>query len=1249
MRRNTAMLALFAVLVAGGLAAAVPAYADEEAWTGLRDASAVVADLAHGHLFVSEGSERSRVAVTDLQGALVTTITGLAGPAGMALSPDGRHVDVALARGQGIARVDTTTLAVTATLPVPAAANCPRTVAESGGKVWFVFGCPYLPAGFAKLDLTTGQVQVLPQFVPGTTVPYAPVGDAQLLTSPARPNVLVAVTSTEPAEVYEYDTSSAAAPTVTWGLRSGGFALSPDATTLYDGTVDGIYVSPLSSAASQSQLSPSTASALSLSPDGSRLVLGRPYGGLCVLDAHTGASVRCREQQRGSYSGPAGVVSLGGDAAAMTAGASWPDALHQGPPGAWLEVLDDPSRAPTRLNLSTPDPWAGSPRDDGHSGQVTSGTTVTIQGHVSAPDTAGMVLAVTRRGPVGPEAALLPAVPDADGSFTLTDTPLAAGRYRYTVRYPGSPTQSPSTAEYDLDVQPPLLSTALTDNSQPSDLLDDPVHHRVFVAESAAGDVRAFDELGRPVAALSGLSGVSDLLLSADSTVLYAALPGADEVVALDPVSLTLKGVWPTGTVHRPSRLAVVGSRMLVGYRGPNSTNVGGIAAFDPSSPVAAVTPLTEPNGGPTTDPVLLADPAVPNGLLAMDSNAGDSLFLYVVGPTSLSTVAETTECVQPPTLSVDQRSVYCGGLQLDAATLSWQRALGMHDVTAAGDLLAGVAWFGTLGTSPEQLRVQPLGADDYVLSGASSGGSDVLHGTAWSADRSGVFSVWSLYGPGDVTHNALYRLDALPAVASTLTASVTASAPVGSSTVVGGALATDGGQPLVGATLHLLARGPAGTVQLPAVVTGSDGSFSTTFLPDAVGTTTYEIRYDGQLHQAPAAALVSGEVVRRTGAAALTASATEVDPGQGATLTLAVAHSHGSSTASLTTTSSTGMTTSAPVPVTGGTARFSVTPAVDSTYTVSWSGDDWDTPASAAPITVAVRPASSLLSVPTGFLRGTSTSVTFASNDPEASATCVLDGAARSCASPLALSGLAQGHHTLTVSTRSAAGAVGAPVSADWFVDSVAPRVTTATLSLLGSTGVVARWSGSDPAPASGIDHYVVTVTNQAGTVVARTRTSATSLTVPAAQGSTYRLAVVAVDRAGSSSLTGTANATMPVDDRHFVLSDSWSRISGGDDFGGSVVATRLAGKTARYSAAGRRYVLWVTTCPSCGRATVTIGGVSRTLDLYSATTHHGVAVLVYTSTTSARRTVTIKATGTRRTTSSGTWVRLDALQTFL
>lgn len=66
----------------------------------------VVADTAHGHLFISQGTfadgqasySDDSILVTNLSGAVVATIPGRDGVEGMALSPDGSTLYAALSR-----------------------------------------------------------------------------------------------------------------------------------------------------------------------------------------------------------------------------------------------------------------------------------------------------------------------------------------------------------------------------------------------------------------------------------------------------------------------------------------------------------------------------------------------------------------------------------------------------------------------------------------------------------------------------------------------------------------------------------------------------------------------------------------------------------------------------------------------------------------------------------------------------------------------------------------------------------------------------------------------------------------------------------------------------------------------------------------------------------------------------------------------------------------------------------------------
>ena len=101
----------------------------------------VVVDTVHGHLFASpefqeQGSASpDAVLVTDLNGTVVTAITGLSDVQGLALSPDDSMLYAAVPGNHDVVGISTTTLKVTKTYRLPLAYS-PQELAVEDGKLW---------------------------------------------------------------------------------------------------------------------------------------------------------------------------------------------------------------------------------------------------------------------------------------------------------------------------------------------------------------------------------------------------------------------------------------------------------------------------------------------------------------------------------------------------------------------------------------------------------------------------------------------------------------------------------------------------------------------------------------------------------------------------------------------------------------------------------------------------------------------------------------------------------------------------------------------------------------------------------------------------------------------------------------------------------------------------------------------------------------------------------------------------------
>lgn len=101
----------------------------------------------------------------------------------------------------------------------------------------------------------------------------------------------------------------------------------------------------------------------------------------------------------------------------------------------------------------------------------------------------------------------------------------------------------------------PVRSTA--------DIVVDGVHQRVFVSDPSNGKIVVTDYAGTVVQQVAGLPGVTGLELSADSGTLYAAVRGADVIVALDTATGTESVRYTVG--DSPMSVALAGGKLWFG------------------------------------------------------------------------------------------------------------------------------------------------------------------------------------------------------------------------------------------------------------------------------------------------------------------------------------------------------------------------------------------------------------------------------------------------------------------------------------------------------------------------------------------------------------------------------------------------------------------------------------------------------------------------------------------------------------
>ncbi|MDX6225743.1 MAG: hypothetical protein QOE64_2119, partial [Frankiales bacterium] len=160
-----ALLALMATTVAAIGLLPRTAQAATDVWATVVD--------AHDHVFQSFGRNESTIAVRDISDGTTTVIEGQYGASGMALSADGSQLYVALAAGDAISVIDTTSLTELRRVGT-GTASCPSAVAETPGRAWFIDSCVDGGDGHGRelrsVDLGTEPAVVSPTATPVNNV-----------------------------------------------------------------------------------------------------------------------------------------------------------------------------------------------------------------------------------------------------------------------------------------------------------------------------------------------------------------------------------------------------------------------------------------------------------------------------------------------------------------------------------------------------------------------------------------------------------------------------------------------------------------------------------------------------------------------------------------------------------------------------------------------------------------------------------------------------------------------------------------------------------------------------------------------------------------------------------------------------------------------------------------------------------------------------------------------------------------------
>ncbi|KPI09429.1 hypothetical protein OK074_3235 [Actinobacteria bacterium OK074] len=430
---------------------------------------------------------------------------------------------------------------------------------------------------------------------------------------------------------------------------------------------------------------------------------------------------------------------------------------------------------------------------------------------------------------------------------------------------------APAPASADSAVTLPVASTG--------DVVVDGVHQRVFVSDPTTGKIVATDYAGAVVGTVDSLPGVRGLELSADSGTLYAAVGGADAIVAVDTATVTEAHRYATGDGTDPRYLAVTGGKVWFGYGTASNGEIGSLD-LSGTDPVVALDQDTHHTFYEA--PIVDASPAAPGTLVA--GVPGQSPVELAVFDVSSGTADRTAYAFDPGSTGggyLKDLAVTPDGKDVITASGSpyYQALYKLSDLTADGQY-ASTSYPNAVDIAPDGSVAAGADAaydnDVYVYKqGASTpahtydlpGGPDAHladAGLAWAPDESKLFAV--SYDSANTYSLRVYDTPLKPASTLTLTAPATGTRakPL---TVTGTLTSTDSTAFPSGTTVTLTRtddENPLGKTLGTATV-AADGSFSYTDTPLVGGDVNYIATYAGDADHGATTVTSATTVVKRT------------------------------------------------------------------------------------------------------------------------------------------------------------------------------------------------------------------------------------------------------------------------------------------------------------------------------------------------------------------------------------------------
>ncbi|MGV9449911.1 YncE family protein [Streptomyces sp. NPDC003635] len=418
---------------------------------------------------------------------------------------------------------------------------------------------------------------------------------------------------------------------------------------------------------------------------------------------------------------------------------------------------------------------------------------------------------------------------------------------------------------------------AAADSSRPlgvledaTDMVVDGTHQRVFISDRSTDRIAVTDTTGRTLGTLAGLPQVRDIALSPDDSTLYAAVYGADKIVAFDTATLTQTAEYPTGANTIPSQLVVADGRLWFGYGDQWDSGLG-MVDLTAETPTVTLDLAGHNFSGP---PLLLADPDNPGTLLALDHHISSApVVVYDIssGTPVIRLSAEKGGFYNDAALTPDGQNVVVAGPGTRALTeyrLSDLAQVRTYPVPSEPQTVT-VAPDGTVAATV--LDTDDVG-DTYVFPTDPSLPVNVRnlshdwmpwggHTTNWSADGAKLLVITDTY------YTPEFRVvDEPRKYASTLKVDAPATATRAKSLTVNGTLtsglALPAGTPVTVTRTDM--ESPDGK-SLGTKSLGSGGRFSFTDTPPAGGKVTYTVKYAGDADHTAASTSDSVEVSRAT------------------------------------------------------------------------------------------------------------------------------------------------------------------------------------------------------------------------------------------------------------------------------------------------------------------------------------------------------------------------------------------------